>query len=216
MSAMSTVRPDPPVLGVVLAGGLARRMGGADKPLLSLGGRTLLGRVIERLRPQCAEVIINSNGSQDRVPDASLPIVPDTIPDFPGPLAGVLAAMEWAATYRPALRWVASVPCDTPFLPHDLVKRLQEAQGESGKPIACAASGGRTHHAVALWPTELRRDLRAALLQNGAQSIRKWAASHGVVHASWPSSPLDPFFNINTLEDLAGAEAMVEQDGAGL
>lgn len=212
---MSVVHAHPPVLGVVLAGGLARRMGGADKPLLSLGGRTLLSRVVEGLRPQCAEVILNANGSQDRFAGMSLPIVPDSIPNSPGPLAGILTAMEWAATFRPSFGWVASVPCDTPFLPHDLVDRLQEAQATSGKPIVCAASGDHVHHAVALWPTDLRRDLRAELQRNGAQSIRRWAASHGVVHVTWPTSPVDPFFNINTLEDLAAAEALVEHDRAG-
>ncbi|RDI59286.1 molybdenum cofactor guanylyltransferase [Microvirga subterranea] len=212
---MPAAHAHQPVLGVVLAGGLARRMGGADKPLLPLGGRTLLSCVVERLRPQCDELILNGNGAQDRFEGTSLPIVPDSIPGFPGPLAGILAAMEWAATFRPALRWVASVPCDTPFLPHDLVNRLQEAQATSGKPIVCAASGDRIHHAIALWPTDLRRDLRETLVQNGAQSIRGWAASHGVVHVTWPSRPVDPFFNINTSADLAAAQAMVEHASAG-
>lgn len=204
-------RAHPPTLGVVLAGGLARRMGGVDKPLLSIGGRTLLSRVVERLGPQCDATIINGNGPQGRFRATPLPIVPDSIPDFPGPLAGILAAMEWAAAYRPAIQWVVSVPCDTPFLPHDLVLRLHETRATSGRSIACAASGNRIHHAVALWPTELRRSLREALSQKGAQSIRGWANSHGVIQADWPGEPVDPFFNINTLEDLAEAEAMVER-----
>lgn len=211
MSGASRARAYPPTVGVVLAGGLARRMAGADKPLLPIGGRTLLSRVVDRLGPQCDAIILNGNGPSDRFAATPLPIVPDPIPDLPGPLAGVLAAMEWAAAFRSAIRWVVSAPCDTPFLPHDLVLRLHEARAASGQPVACATSGNRIHHAVALWPTDLRQELHEALTQRGAQSIRGWANSHGVAHADWPSEPLDPFFNVNTLEDLAEAEAMVER-----
>jgi len=185
-------------------------MDGNDKPLLTLGGRTLLNRVIGRLRPQCDAIIISGNGLLDRFAGTSLPVVPDPVPDFPGPLAGVLAGMEWVTSFRPCVRWVVSVPCDTPFLPHDLVLRLQEACSVSGKPIASAASGGRIHHAAALWSVDLRQALREALEHKGAQSIRGWTASQGATHVAWADTPVDPFFNINTLQDLAAAETMVE------
>lgn len=192
-------------LGVVLAGGLARRMGGGDKPLRLLGGRTLLDHVLERLRPQVAALAINANGDPGRFAEHALPVIPDTLPENPGPLAGVLAALDWAAATRPDLPWVLTVPGDGPFLPADLAARLHAARIEHGVPLACAASGGRTHPPVALWPVGLRQALRDALLA-GERKIDRWTARHGVAEVAWPDTPIDPFFNANAPEDLAVAE----------
>jgi len=199
--------PVPPTLGVILAGGLARRMGGGDKPLLALGGRPLLDHVAERLGPQCRGLILNINGDPSRFGEPRFPVAPDPLPGHPGPLAGILAALEWAALHRPALAWVVSAPGDTPFLPPDLVPRLHEAREAAGQPLACAASGGQLHPAVGLWPVDLRHDLREAIASRALRSVRDWGNLHGMAQASWSSEPLDPFFNINTPEDLAKAGA---------
>jgi molybdopterin-guanine dinucleotide biosynthesis protein A len=201
--------PVPPTLGVILAGGLARRMGGGDKPLLRLGGRTLLDHVAERLGPQCSGLILNINGPPARFGEVRLPVVPDPLPGHPGPLAGILAALDWAAAHRPGIAWVVSAPGDTPFLPPDLVPRLHEARESAGLPLAAAASGGQLHPAVGLWPVDLRHDLREAVAAGGLRSVRDWANRHGMAQASWGSEPPDPFFNINTPEDLARAGAWV-------
>jgi molybdopterin-guanine dinucleotide biosynthesis protein A len=168
------MRSHPPILGVILAGGLSRRMGGTDKALLPLAGRTLVEHVAERLAPQCESVILNANGDPARFARIPLPVVPDSIPDYPGPLAGILAALEWSAAHRPDIAWVVSAPADTPFIPRDLVLRLHDACNEISKPIACAASGSQAHFAVGLWPVSLRHDLRQALVNHGTRSIRDW------------------------------------------
>jgi molybdopterin-guanine dinucleotide biosynthesis protein A len=198
-------------IGVLLAGGLARRMGGGDKPLRQLAGRTILERAVARLRPQCESLIVNANGDPARFAAAGLPVVPDTVPDFAGPLAGILAALEWVAENRPEVAWVVSVAADTPFLPHDLVDRLHAARQEAGTPLACAESGSRAHPVNALWPVDLRSDLRHALVAEDLRKIDRWTARHGVAHASWPVEPYDPFFNANTPEDMMEAEAIVRR-----
>lgn len=201
-------------LGVILAGGLARRMGGGDKPLRTLGGRPLLDHVIARLRPQVTELILNANGDAARFAPWGLPVVPDGLADHPGPLAGILASLDWAATSRPGSAWVVSVPGDSPFIPADLVARLHAAREAAGVPLACAASGGWTHPPVGLWPVALRDDLRAALMA-GERKIDRWTARHGCAQAEWPTAPCDPFFNANAPDDLAEAEALL-QSGAVL
>ena len=198
----------PAILGVILAGGLARRMGGGDKPLRPLGGRPLLGHVLARLRPQVAAVILNANGEAARFAGLALPVVADSLPGQPGPLAGVLAALDWAATHRPDLPTLLSVPGDTPFLPADLATRLEAARRDAGQPIACAASAGRQHPPIALWPVGLRHALRDAL-QAGERRAGRIAARLGCATAEWPTTPCDPFFNANTPEELARAEAML-------
>lgn len=195
-------------LAVVLAGGLARRMGGGDKPLRLLGGRPLLDHVLARVVPQAAAVILNANGDAARFAAYGLPVVADPLPDHPGPLVGILAALDWAAEHRPDLPTVLSVPGDCPFLPHDLAERLEAARQAAGTPMACAASGGWTHPPVALWPVALRGELRAALLAN-EKKIDRWTARFGCASAEWPASPVDPFFNANAPEDLAAAEALL-------
>ena len=153
-----------PTLGVLLAGGLARRMGGGDKPLKRIGGRTILERAIERLGPQCDGLVLNANGDPARFTATGLPVVPDDVPGFAGPLAGILAALDWAAANRPEIEWVASAAADSPFLPRDLVLRLHAARLAAGVPLACAESGGQAHPVNALWPVALRDDLRHALV----------------------------------------------------
>jgi molybdopterin-guanine dinucleotide biosynthesis protein A len=192
--------------GVVLAGGLARRMGGGDKPLRLLGGRPMLDHVLARLAPQVAAVALNANGEAARFAAYALPVWPDTLPGHPGPLAGILAAMEASP-----LPWVVTVPGDCPFLPADLVARLHAAREAAGTPLACAASGGFAHPPIALWPAALAGDLRAAIAA-GERKIDRWTARHGVAQAEWPIAPHDPFFNANTPEELAEAEAILRAE----
>jgi molybdopterin-guanine dinucleotide biosynthesis protein A len=198
-------------LGLVLAGGLARRMGGGDKPLKSIGGVTILDRVLERLRPQCRRMVLNANGDPARFAATGLPVVADSVPDFAGPLAGVLAGLDWAAAHAPDVIFVASVPGDCPFLPRDLVARLHQARTEANLPLACARSGEWRHPVVGLWPVALRGDLRRALVDEGLRKIELWTARHGVALADWPDTPVDPFFNVNTPDDVAAAERIAAQ-----
>lgn len=184
--------------GVILAGGLSRRMGGGDKPLRALGGRPMLAHVIERLAPQCADIAINANGDPARFAEFGLPVWPDTVQGHPGPLAGILAAMESSP-----LPWVVTVTGDAPFLPPDLVERLHGA----GAALACAASAGRVHPPVALWPRRLAPELRAAILA-GERRVGAWAAEHGVAVVEWEG---DPFLNVNTPEELAMAERLLRE-----
>lgn len=203
----------PATLGVILAGGLARRMGGGDKPMRTIAGRTILERVIARLAPQCEALIINANGDPARFAATGLPVVADDVPDFAGPLAGVLAALDWTAAHRPEIAWVVSAAADSPFLPHDLVGRLHAARTGAGMPLACAESGGQAHPVNALWPVSLREDLRRALVVEELRKIDRWTARHGVAPASWPSEPVDPFFNANRPEDLVEAERLIGLHG---
>jgi molybdenum cofactor guanylyltransferase len=200
--------PHPLTLGLVLAGGLARRMGGGDKALIAIGGVPILDRVLGLLRPACAEIILNANGDPARFGRYGLPVIADSVPDFAGPLAGILAGLDWAAAKRTDLTWVVSVPGDCPFLPHDLVMRLHEARQQAGLPLACARSGDWRHPVVALWPVALREDLRHALVKEDLRKIEVWTARHGVAIADWPAKPVDPFFNVNTPEDAAEAERL--------
>jgi molybdopterin-guanine dinucleotide biosynthesis protein A len=193
-------------LGVVLVGGLARRMGGGDKARLRIGGRTILERVLVRMRPQCAALILNANGDPARFADTGLEIVPDGVPGFAGPLAGILAALDWAAAHAPEIADVVSVPGDCPFLPNDLVARLLCARAQERARLACARSGEWRHPVIGLWPVDLRSDLRKALLDEGLHKIELWTARHGVAVADWPATPVDPFFNVNTPDDAAAAE----------
>lgn len=204
----------PPTLGVVLAGGLSRRMGGSDKALLILEERPLVAHVVERLAPQCESVILNANGDPSRFGSVCLPIVPDTIADHHGPLAGILTALEWCSAHRPDIAWVVSAPADTPFIPRDLVPRLHVERRETGKLIACATSGSQPHFAVGLWPVALRHDLRQALVEEGMRSIRHWLSRHDYATASWEVGAVDPFYNINTPEDLDRAKTLARQESS--
>jgi len=193
-------------LGVILAGGLARRMGGGDKGLLRLGETTLLGLVIERLSPQVAGLALNANGPADRFNALSLPVLPDPINDYPGPLAGVLAGLDWAA--EQGASHIVTAAADTPFFPADLVPRLRLAMETEGKPIALARTENGRHPTFGLWPSSLREDLRQAL-QDGVRKVVQWTDMHGTAMADFPVDGFDPFFNVNTPEDLAEAERLV-------
>jgi molybdopterin-guanine dinucleotide biosynthesis protein A len=198
----------PETLGVLLAGGLARRMGGGDKPMKTVAGRTILDRVVARLSPQCDGLVVNANGDPARFAFLGRPVVADDVPGFAGPLAGILAALDWAAANRPGIDWVVSVATDSPFLPRDLVARLHAARSAQAVPLACAQSGEQTHPVIGLWRVDLRTDLRHALVVEDIRKIDRWTARHGAAHAVWPAEPFDPFFNANTPDDIAEAEAI--------
>lgn len=189
-------------IGLVLAGGLAQRMGGHDKASLRIGEGTILDRVLACLRPQCAAVLINANGDPARFAASGCTIVPDTVGDHLGPLAGLLAGMDWIATHQSQAETVLSVSGDCPFLPGDLAARLDEARRTAHAPIAHAQSGEWRHPTIGLWPVALRHDLRHTLEQENLRKVEVWAARHGVALAHWADRPRDPFFNVNTPEDL--------------
>ena len=193
--------------GVILAGGLATRMGGGDKCLLPLGGKPLLTYSIDRLRPQVADLALNANGDPARFKDFNIPVVPDSIEGFAGPLAGVLAGLDWAA--GEGSEYIVTAAADTPFFPTDLVPRLMLAVENGAKPIALARTSVGRHPTFGLWPVDLREDLRAAL-ENGTRKVVAWTEKHGTAYADFPTSGFDPFFNVNTPEDLAEAEALLE------
>ena len=195
-------------LGVILAGGLARRMGGGDKTMRAIAGRPILDHVIERLAPQCASLILNANGDPARFGAWGLPVVPDDVPDFAGPLAGVLAALDWTALHHPAIEWVVSVAGDCPFLPRDLVARMQAERAMVEAELAVAASGDQSHPVVGLWKVSLRDALRHALVVEECRKIDRWTARYRLVTTQWPVTPVDPFFNANTPDDVAEAEAL--------
>lgn len=205
--------PPPPTLGLVLAGGLARRMGGGDKARIEIGGISILDRVLGRLSGQCVDIIINANGDPERFADTGCTVVPDDVPGFVGPLAGVLAGLDWLAAQQNGVEWLLSVPGDCPFLPDDLVERLHAARRKlgAGVPLACARSGEWRHPVVALWPLALRADLRKAVVEEGLRKIEVWTARHGVAIADWPPEPIDPFFNVNTPEDAKRAARIAMQ-----
>ena len=212
-------RPLQQPLGVILAGGLATRMGGGDKGLLEIGGAPLLQRVIDRIEPQVAGLALNANGEAARFARYRLPVLPDTIAGFPGPLAGVLAGLDWAA--EQGADSIVTVAADTPFFPCDLVPRLLLAAEEAPHLLALACtprsgdealkSGGgkkiNRHPTFGLWPVSLRNDLRAAL-EGGLRKVVLWTDQHGAGEALFSAEPFDPFFNVNTPEDLARAEAL--------
>ena len=201
--------------GLILAGGLARRMGGGDKALIDVGGKPLLAHVIARLRPQVAGLMLNANGEAARFSRFGLPVVADDVPGFAGPLASVLAGLDWLARERPGATHAVSVAGDTPFLPADLVARLSAARVAAKARLACAASGGQAHRVIALWPVDLRFDLRRALVEDDIRRIEWFMRDHAVATADWPSAPFDPFFNINAPEDVAAAERLlVAQEAA--
>ncbi len=194
------------VAGVVLAGGLARRMGGGDKAMLTVAGRPLLDHVIARLRPQVSEVVLNANGAPERFATFGLPVIADTVDGFAGPLAGVLAGMRWAADRGHEA--IVSAAGDTPFFPTDLVARLEAVRGTN--PIAMAATedpdrGRSDHPTFALWPVALADDLEHALTQENLRKVIVWTDRQGCARAVFDGNGF-PFFNVNTPEDLAEAE----------
>lgn len=197
------------ILGVVLAGGLARRFGGGDKCLIELDGKPLLDHVIARAAPQVDRLLLNANGDPARFQAYGLDVVADVVEGFAGPLAGVLTAMEWARDHAPDVAWVASFAADAPLVPADVVARLLAAMTEQGADMACAMSDGRTHPVMALWPVSIAKALRAALVDEDLRKIDRFTARYKTVHVDFPFTDVDPFLNINTPEDLTQASALM-------
>ncbi|HLF58753.1 MAG TPA: molybdenum cofactor guanylyltransferase MobA [Alphaproteobacteria bacterium] len=204
----------PPVVGLILAGGLSRRMGGGDKSLRMLAGETLLARVISRVKPQVRAMVLNANGNPSRFSAFDLPVVADAVPGFAGPLAGVLTGLEWAREHAPGIEWVASFATDAPFFPRDLVARLLEAVESDKADLACAASNGRRHPVFGLWPVSLGPQLRRALVAEGIRKVEDWTGRYRVAVVEYPQRPFDPFFNANAPEDLAEAERILAAEAA--
>jgi molybdopterin-guanine dinucleotide biosynthesis protein A len=198
------------VVGLLLAGGQSRRMGGGDKALRLVGGVPLLERVIERLRPQVDALVLNANGDPARFARFALPIAADSVPGFAGPLAGVLAGLDWAVSQRPDCPYVVSVATDAPFLPDDLVARLVEGLDEAHADLACAASAGRSHPVFGLWPVRLRDDLHRAVVDQGIHKVDLWTARYTLATVRFADQPVDPFFNANRPEDLETAAALLK------
>jgi molybdopterin-guanine dinucleotide biosynthesis protein A len=205
-----------PLAGVLLAGGLARRMGGGDKCLLPLAGRPLLQHAIDRARPQVSALIINAGGDPSRFSSYRLPVVADVtyggaLDNFAGPLAGILTGLEWVAENLADSIWMASFATDAPLIPNDLVSRLAAAAEAEGADMACAKSAGRAHPVFALWPLRLRGALRRAVVEEGLRKIDVWTARYRLVQVNFACHPRDPFFNINSPGDLVEAERLPGQ-----
>jgi len=186
-------------------------MGGADKAFLTLCGETLIERAIARARPQVGELLINTNGDLSRFAGLGCEIVPDRIGGFLGPLAGILSGFEWMRENRPQAQWLVSFACDCPFFPRDMVENLIAAAEDEGVPIAVAASGMQHHPVFAVWRADLPVTSEAVLRDLGLRKMDDFIARFGSIHVAFPSAPIDPFFNINTPDDLAQAEAMISR-----
>lgn len=197
-----------PIVGVILAGGRSQRMGGGDKALRLLGGKPLLVHVIDRLRPQVDRMVLNANGDPYRFATFGLPVIPDSVGDFAGPLAGILAGMDWAAKV-PEVHSIVTVPADGPFLPRDLVHHLASQLLAEDAELAVAASNGQPYPVIGLWPVALRDALRQALTVENEHKVDAWTARYRRVIAEFPAHPVDPFFNANTPEQLAEAERLL-------
>jgi molybdopterin-guanine dinucleotide biosynthesis protein A len=197
------------IAGLLLAGGQSRRMGGGDKALMQLGGETLLARIVARARPQVGPLVLNANGDPARFASFGLPVAPDIVEGYAGPLAGVLTGLEWARANASECGYVASFACDAPFVPRDLVPRLLAAMTASNADMACATSGRREHPVFALWPVRLSDDLRRAVVEEGVRKVDAWTARYKLAHAAFSTDPVDPFFNVNAPEDMAAAEALL-------
>ncbi|OAN44789.1 molybdenum cofactor guanylyltransferase [Paramagnetospirillum marisnigri] len=202
--------PLPPIAGLILAGGLSRRMGGGDKALIEVDGQSLLDRVIDRLRPQVGQMILNANGDPDRFASFTLPVVPDVVAGFGGPLVGVLTGLEWLDDHTLDTDWMVSVAADTPLFPEDLVQRLYAAVVEQGADIAVACTDDQPHPVFALWPKRLAAALRAAVVGEDMRKIDAWTARYKVAHIRWQPKPVDPFFNVNTPEDVVRLRLLLD------
>jgi molybdopterin-guanine dinucleotide biosynthesis protein A len=208
------------ICGLVLSGGRARRMGGADKALKLLAGRPLVAHVLARLKPQVGRMAINANGDPARFADFGVPVIPDPVdvPDSGGPLAGVLAGLLWTRANRSL--WLVTAPCDSPWFPDDLAARLGESAARAGCELAIAAHAGRRHPVFGLWSVRLAEDLCDWLAQGG-RKVQDWAESRGAVWVEFPALQqgermIDPFLNINTPEDLEHAERLLANMGMAI
>lgn len=201
--------PERRVCGLLLAGGQSRRMGGGDKCLLTLGGQTLLDHVARRVAPQVGPMVLNTNSDAALFTEYRMPVVPDTVPGFAGPLAGVLTGLEWTARQAPDCSWVASFACDAPFAPVDLVARLLAVVASENADMACAVSNDRDHPVFAVWPVRLAAELRHAITVEDVRKVDAWTGRYRLARAVFPTDPVDPFFNINRPEDLDAAESLL-------
>lgn len=201
--------PPEPIAGVILAGGLSRRMGGGDKCLRPLAGRPILAHIIERVRPQVSTLVLNANGDPARFAAFELAVADDVVTGFAGPLAGILTGMEWSQRHAPHCRWLASFASDAPFVPRDLVGRLKAAIDEAGADLACAASGGQAHPVFGLWRVDLAADLRRALVVEQIHKVDRWTARFKLATVAFEATPHDPFFNLNRPDDLTEAEQLL-------
>jgi molybdopterin-guanine dinucleotide biosynthesis protein A len=201
------------VAGAILAGGKSARMAGTDKSLALLEGKTLIAHVAERLAPQVAGMVISANGDPARFDFLRLPVIADADESQSGPLAGILAGMEWARTSLPSAEWVMSVATDTPFIPHDLVRRLLAASGDPST-VRVAQSAGRLHQVIALWPVASAGELAVWLRAGKARAVHAWLGTRQMVAVPFElAGGIDPFFNINTPDDLAKAEVPFLESG---
>ena len=205
------IEPVRDVVGVLLAGGLARRMGGGDKPLKEIGGKSILEHVIGRARPQVRALVLNANGPAERFARFGLPVAADVVEGFAGPLAGILTGLEWARANVPEATHVASFATDTPFLPHDLVARMAAEMERAGARLACAASNGRTHPVFGLWPVDLADDLARAMREEEVRKVDLFTARYPLAEVAFAAAPVDPFFNANRPDDLAEAERLLDR-----
>lgn len=201
--------PVPPTGAIILAGGRATRMGGADKASQMLGAKPLIAHVLAAFKSQCGATVINANGDVARFADLGVPVVPDDVPDFAGPLAGILAGLDYLAAHYPHLTYAVSAATDTPFLPADLVARLDAARLAAKAEIAIARSDNIVHPTFALWPIDLRADLREALVYEDLRRVTTFFSRYRCAYADWSADPFDPFFNVNTPDDLRIAERIL-------
>lgn len=196
------------VVGIILAGGLARRMGGGDKCLLPLAGKTLLQRTIDRAQPQVEQLLLNANGNSLRFARTRLPVVPDVYPNNLGPLAGIHAGFSWLQANAPQAEWLVSFASDTPFFPANLVENLLAAAQTSSSKLAVAISKSRVHPVFSLWHISLKEQIEAQLDSGVAPRLQEWMTIQKPVHVEFNADAYDPFFNINTPQDLYAAEPM--------
>ena len=199
------------VVGCILAGGLSRRMGGGDKWLKTLGDTSLLDLVIDRLSGQTGTIVLNANGNPDRLERYGLPVIADAIEGFAGPLAGISACMNWAAEHTPEATHIVTVAADTPFFPVDLLSRFQKVLEQESCEIAMAKSDGHRHPVFGLWSLALRDNLAQWMKETDTYKVIAWARLHRLSMVDFPmidgrSGTIDPFFNVNTAEDLLTAE----------
>lgn len=199
----------PYILGIILAGGLARRMGGGDKCLLPLGNRTLLQRAIAKAEPQVDELLLNANGNHLRFTRSGLTVLSDEYPNFPGPLAGIHAGLQWLENHRPNQQWLASFASDTPFFPDTLVSDLYRHAQEAGASLAVARSGDQLHPIFALWHISLLPEIRTALQAEQSPRLQTWVREQNAVEVPFSHPDYDPFFNINHPQDLYDAEPLL-------
>jgi len=206
-------KPDPnTIAGIVLAGGRSRRMGGRDKALMPLAGKPMIARAIDRLAPQVAAVAVSANGDPAGFDPFGKPVFADVVDGYLGPLAGILSAMRWAAGQDAGYTHAVTVAADTPFFPDDLVSRLA-ACARRDDSIVMARSASNRHPVFALWPLALAGDLAGWLARGETLKVRAWAESHDLADCDFPlrADGVDPFFNINTPDDLTTAEAILQK-----